>query len=185
MAHIDQSGSSRTLHIGFRRWEQVRRLCDRRQSGPVRLRLRAAGVRAGQRLPVRLRLPDDFTAHLTATVVKVRPDPRGDTPELVIELQDLSTRLVDRLRALMAPDSVPPSPVPPESRRVVMQRVAAGTPNPELVTDWRDASFQQLLESVAGRMKVSQLLDSNQRLRAQIDGLALRMRPRSGGGDPS
>ncbi len=161
-----------TLEVAVPQWEQVRRLCDRRSRGAVRVRARRSGLYVGERVDVILRLPSGFKARVPARVVKSRPAPRGGTPELTIELAGLSAHMVDRLRAMSAPHAEP-SPTPQAVAERV-RRVAAGTPRP-MIDDWEQANWEQLMHQVCARMTVSELLDSNQRLRSQIDALRSRL----------
>lgn len=144
----------------------------------MRIRARADELVIGERVYVVLRLPGGFRARIPSRVTRSRPCPRGGTPELTIELSGLSTHVVDRLRALAAPhpDHPPTRPVAERARRV-----AAGTPKPELrepIEDWETGTWEQLMRQVCERMKVSELLENNRQLRAQIEGLSLRMIPR-------
>jgi hypothetical protein len=153
----------------------------------------------GEELRVDLVLPNGFRARIGARVTKLSRDPLGDTrerPELTVELAGLSRQVAERLMALAIPaessqlrasparDGERVPPIPPRN-----QRVADGTPrpertalppapSPELINEWEGSSWEDLMLRVCGRMRVSELLDSNQQLRTQIERLANRMRPR-------
>lgn len=183
--------ATKKIRILLRAWAQVEELCQRRHRGPVTLRVRARGFLPGESLRVDFGLPNGFRAGIGARVTKLRRDPLGDTrelPELTIELVGLSRQVADRLMALAAPAESAPTRVPPArgSERVAPPhhpRVAEGTPSPEfrpspLANEWEGSSWEDLMSQVCGRMKVSELLESNTHLRTQIEGLAERMRPR-------
>ncbi len=182
-----------TVRIGIRRWSQVLRLCDRPGPGSACIKLLSSELGLGQQVSVLMTIPGGFRVRIPARVAKLNRDPRGDTPELTLELAGLSANLVDRLRALAAAarPSRPLGPVPARSSRARQsparrpappprrgRRVAAGTPPPSCIDEWEAASWEDLMTHVCGRMKVSELLESNEHLRAQIDDLAWRMRPR-------
>jgi hypothetical protein len=51
------------------------------------------------------------------------------------------------------------------------------------VDEWQEEGWARELARASGGMKVSELLLSNERLKAQIEALAAKMRPRCSGGD--
>lgn len=157
----------RVIHLRVHTWEQVRRLCARQAEGPVFLPLRVSGLTLGQAITVTLRLPDGFAVSIAGEVREVNPS-ELDSIEQTVELIGLDSNLALRLDALA---------VAPSGRANEVD--TANDANQEM-----DA-WQRALARGSQRMKVSELLLSNTRLRAQIESLAAKMRPRGGSRDKS
>lgn len=155
-----RAGTARTaLSVQVGSWDEVLRLCDRRDRGPARLTTPAPAEIDGP-LAVTLQLPDGFALVVDGEVVARKLLPRGDALELIVELGGFTPELATRLRGLAAPRRSSPTPETPELSRPRgrLEGIAAGTPFPE-------------------------------RLKAQIEALAASMRPRQpdddDGGDAS
>jgi CheY-like chemotaxis protein len=174
------SAPRRSTRVQLGSWDEVGRLCDRRERGPVRLATQGTAADDGP-VDVTLALPDGFALTVDGEVVARKMLPDGDALELIVELTGLSPELTVRLRALAAPmrrSAPPPESIPELSRaRAQLERVAAGTPLPD-IEEWREEGWERELARAAGGMRVSELLLSNERLKAQIEALAAKMRPR-------
>jgi len=157
----------RVIRLTVHSWDQIRRLCARQSEGPVFLPLRVSGLRVGQPITVRFALPDGFAVSVAGEVRAVTAT-AGDANEQTVELVGLDANLTARLAAL--------ADVPP------------GRANEVDTTDDASAeveAWERELARGSQRMNVSDLLLSNTRLRAQIEGLARKMRPRGGTGHRS
>jgi CheY-like chemotaxis protein len=154
----------RVIRLTVHSWEQVRRLCARQSQGPVLLPLRVPGLNEGQEVTLRLALPDGFAVSIAATVrLHDGGGGRDSSLEQALELIGLDSSLVARLSALAD---------------------ATGRENEVDTADEHAPaeSWENALARGSQPMKVSELLLSNRRLKAQIEGLAGKMRPRGRGG---
>jgi len=174
---------SARLHVAT--WDEVTRLCDRRDRGSVRVTAQVARDDSDGPMSITLVLPDGFSLAIEGQVIARKILSRGDAFELIVELSGLTPELAARLRALAAPPRRSTTAPAVELSRAIarLESVAAGTPVPELAD--AEPEWEQALRRASGGMKVSELLMSNERLKGQIEALAAKMRPRGDGGDPS
>jgi CheY-like chemotaxis protein len=176
----------RAARVQLHSWDEVLRLCDRRDRGPVRLTTQGSSADDGP-VAVTVAMPGGFSLVVDGEVVARKILPGSDALEIIVELSGLSPELTTRLRALAAPAKrsapPPPDPISELSRaKARLERVAAGTPSPDLIDEWQEPGWERELARASGGMKVSELLLSNERLKVQIEALAAKMRPRPGGG---
>jgi CheY-like chemotaxis protein len=161
------------VRISFRNWQQVQRLCRDGGEGPVYVTVPGPeDLDPGSAVTIALVLPEEITVKIAGEVQAVRPCGGGGKPEVVIQLSGLNEALITRLHTLAAA-SATPLPKPrlsaylQVSARAERQRQNRGTPD-------------ALARGSQNRLKVSQMLRSNQELRHQIEGLPARMMPRPG-----
>jgi len=160
--HMAEPVVRRVIRLTVHSWEQVGRLCARQSQGPVLLPLRIPGLHDGQEVTLRLALPDDFAVSIAAAV-RLHDESGEAGLEQALELVGLDSNLVNRLSALAEGTG----------------RANEVDTADECATDAApDADFARGSQ----RMKVSDLLLSNRRLKSQIAGLAGKMRPRGPGG---
>jgi hypothetical protein len=163
-------GEPAAIELTVGDWDEVEELCARREHGLVYINVATPHREAGCPITLTLLLPNGFTVTLAGEVVTT-----GETAARrpTIALVGLTRALAAQLRALAGAGRTPA----PQRREDPHHTDATGRA-PAL----RSAEPERWLPAELARgttdMKVSDLLLSNQALRAQIEALARKMRPR-------
>jgi CheY-like chemotaxis protein len=142
----------RKIKITCRDWEQVAKLCREQSDGKQLLSIRGKHrLRAGERLFVALRLPDELVLSIAAEVHATRTDPASGEQVFSIALVGLTPEICARLRSMAQSAGAPTG-----GRTYARKRTPRGTEPP------RPASPGQVI--------------GNLRLRKQIDELGKKLK---------